>query len=113
DPGYQLAYEPASVEFSLFHCHPYAQRLLASFWGFLNSKEGSLERLPNVKWAGNCIQNFLHPAIHHLLGVQARHHMEVRDLVAYSNHQQEYQAALVHCLDLSFAEVQSYAHQNQ
>ncbi|KAJ9087282.1 hypothetical protein DSO57_1034674 [Entomophthora muscae] len=39
--------------------------------------------------------------------------MEVQDLVAYSNHQQEYQAALVHCLDLSFAEVQNYAHQNQ
>ncbi|KAJ9085702.1 hypothetical protein DSO57_1011404 [Entomophthora muscae] len=30
--------------------------------------------------------------------------MEVQDLVAYSNHQQEYQAALVHCLDLSFTE---------
>ncbi|KAJ9088704.1 hypothetical protein DSO57_1020488 [Entomophthora muscae] len=28
------------------------------------------------------------------MGVQARHHMEVRDLVACSNHQQEYQAAL-------------------
>ncbi|KAJ9068399.1 hypothetical protein DSO57_1029127 [Entomophthora muscae] len=39
--------------------------------------------------------------------------MEVQDLVAYSNHQQEYQAALVHRLDLSFAEVQNYAHQNQ
>ncbi|KAJ9056144.1 hypothetical protein DSO57_1036014 [Entomophthora muscae] len=39
--------------------------------------------------------------------------MEVQDLVAYSNHQQEYQAALVHHLDLSFAEVQNYAHQNQ
>ncbi|KAJ9066054.1 hypothetical protein DSO57_1013496 [Entomophthora muscae] len=30
--------------------------------------------------------------------------MEVQDLVAYSNHQQEYQPALIHCLDLSFAE---------
>ncbi|KAJ9057154.1 hypothetical protein DSO57_1025313 [Entomophthora muscae] len=39
--------------------------------------------------------------------------MKVQDLVAYSNHQQEYQAALVHFLDLSFAEVQNYAHQNQ
>ncbi|KAJ9070812.1 hypothetical protein DSO57_1003674 [Entomophthora muscae] len=39
--------------------------------------------------------------------------MEVQDLVAYSNHQREYQAALVHLLDLSFAEVQNYAHQNQ
>ncbi|KAJ9078013.1 hypothetical protein DSO57_1011060 [Entomophthora muscae] len=39
--------------------------------------------------------------------------MEVQDLVAYSNHQQEYQAALVHHLDLSFAEVQNYTHQNQ
>ncbi|KAJ9055278.1 hypothetical protein DSO57_1005384 [Entomophthora muscae] len=39
--------------------------------------------------------------------------MEVQDLVAYSNHQREYQAALVHCLDLSFAEVQNYPHQNQ
>ncbi|KAJ9080471.1 hypothetical protein DSO57_1024632 [Entomophthora muscae] len=39
--------------------------------------------------------------------------MEVQDLVAYSNHQQKYQAALVHRLDLSFAEVQNYAHQNQ
>ncbi|KAJ9080910.1 hypothetical protein DSO57_1019879 [Entomophthora muscae] len=39
--------------------------------------------------------------------------MKVQDLVAYSNHQREYQAALVHRLDLSFAEVQNYAHQNQ
>ncbi|KAJ9049336.1 hypothetical protein DSO57_1025544 [Entomophthora muscae] len=39
--------------------------------------------------------------------------MKVRDLVAYSNHQREYQAALVHRLDLSFAEVKNYAHQNQ
>ncbi|KAJ9077854.1 hypothetical protein DSO57_1012677 [Entomophthora muscae] len=39
--------------------------------------------------------------------------MKVQDLVAYSNHQREYQAALVHHLDLSFAEVQNYAHQNQ
>ncbi|KAJ9072905.1 hypothetical protein DSO57_1022234 [Entomophthora muscae] len=39
--------------------------------------------------------------------------MEVQDLVAYSKHQQEYQTALVHRLDLSFAEVQNYAHQNQ
>ncbi|KAJ9060603.1 hypothetical protein DSO57_1029042 [Entomophthora muscae] len=39
--------------------------------------------------------------------------MKVQDLVAYSNHQQEYQAALVHHLDLSFAEVKNYAHQNQ
>ncbi|KAJ9073230.1 hypothetical protein DSO57_1018836 [Entomophthora muscae] len=39
--------------------------------------------------------------------------MEVQDLVAYFNHQREYQAALVHCLDFSFAEVQNYAHQNQ
>ncbi|KAJ9086002.1 hypothetical protein DSO57_1008517 [Entomophthora muscae] len=36
--------------------------------------------------------------------------MEVQDLVVYSNHQQEYQAALVHRLDLSFAEVQNYTH---
>ncbi|KAJ9056006.1 hypothetical protein DSO57_1037511 [Entomophthora muscae] len=110
--GYQLAHEPASVEFLLFHCHPDAQQLLASFWSFLNSEAGSLDQLPNVKQVSNCIQSFVHPAIHHLLGVQARHHMEVQDLVAYSNHQREYQAALVHCLDLSFAEVQNYTHQN-
>ncbi|KAJ9067911.1 hypothetical protein DSO57_1034138 [Entomophthora muscae] len=39
--------------------------------------------------------------------------MEVQDLLAYSNHQQYYQVALVHRLDLSFSEVQNYAHQNQ
>ncbi|KAJ9054008.1 hypothetical protein DSO57_1018885 [Entomophthora muscae] len=39
--------------------------------------------------------------------------MEVQDLVAYSNQKREYQAALVYCLDLSFAEVQNYTHQNQ
>ncbi|KAJ9088654.1 hypothetical protein DSO57_1020985 [Entomophthora muscae] len=111
--GYQLAHEPASVEFSLFHFHPDTQRLLASFWGFLNSEAGSLEQLPNVKQVSDCIQNFVHPTIHHFLGVQARYHMELWDLVAYPNHQQEYQAALVHCLDLSFAEVQNYVHQNQ
>ncbi|KAJ9053611.1 hypothetical protein DSO57_1022628 [Entomophthora muscae] len=110
---YQLAHEPTSVEYLLFHCHPNAQRLLASFWSFLNSKAGSLEQLPNVKRVSDCIQNFVHPAIHHLLGVQTCHHMEVQDLLAYSNHQHEYQAALVHRLDLSFAEVQNYAHQNQ
>ncbi|KAJ9065694.1 hypothetical protein DSO57_1016925 [Entomophthora muscae] len=38
--------------------------------------------------------------------------MEVQDLVAYSNHQREYQVALVHRLDLSFAEVQNYVYQN-
>ncbi|KAJ9074247.1 hypothetical protein DSO57_1008511 [Entomophthora muscae] len=86
------------MEFLLFHCHPDAQRLLASFWSFLNSEAGSLDQLPNVKQVSNCIQNFVHPAIHHLLGVQARHYMKV---------------ALVHRLDLSFAEVQNYAHQNQ
>ncbi|KAJ9051728.1 hypothetical protein DSO57_1001994 [Entomophthora muscae] len=102
--GYQLAHEPASVEFLLLHCHPDAQQLLASFWSFLNSEAGSLDQLPNVKQVRNCIQSFVHPAIHHLLGVQAHHHMEVQDLVPYSNHQREYQAALVHCLDLSFAE---------
>ncbi|KAJ9078170.1 hypothetical protein DSO57_1009583 [Entomophthora muscae] len=101
------------MEFLLFHCHPNAQRLLVSFWSFLNSEAGSLDQLPNVKQASDCIQNFVHPTIHHLLGVQAYHHMEVQDLVAYSNHQQEYQAALVHRLDLSFAEVQNYTHQNQ
>ncbi|KAJ9074708.1 hypothetical protein DSO57_1003764 [Entomophthora muscae] len=85
--GYQLAHEPASVEFSLFHHHPDAQRLLASFWGFLNSKAGRLEQLPNVKWFSGYILSFVHPAIHHLLGVQARHHI--------------------------FAKVQNYAHQNQ
>ncbi|KAJ9056750.1 hypothetical protein DSO57_1029771 [Entomophthora muscae] len=109
--GYQLVHEPASVEFLLFYRHLDAQQLLASFWSFLNSEAGSLDQLPNVKRVSNCIQSFVHPAIHHLLGVQACHHMEVQDLVAYSNHQ-EYQAALVHCLDLSFAEVQNYAHQN-
>ncbi|KAJ9076691.1 hypothetical protein DSO57_1023892 [Entomophthora muscae] len=110
---YQLAHEPTSVKFSLFYRHPDAQRLLASFWGFLDSKVGSPEQLPNVKRVSNCIQNFVNPAIHHLLGIQACHHMEVQDLVAYSNQQQEYQAALVHHLDLSFAEVQNYAHHNQ
>ncbi|KAJ9056767.1 hypothetical protein DSO57_1029642 [Entomophthora muscae] len=84
--GYQLAHKPASVEFSLFYCHPNAQRLLTSFWGFLNSKARILEQLPNVKRVSDCILNFFHPAIHHLLGVQACHHMEVQDLVAYSNH---------------------------
>ncbi|KAJ9057922.1 hypothetical protein DSO57_1017923 [Entomophthora muscae] len=39
--------------------------------------------------------------------------MEVQDLMAYSNHQQEYEAALVQRLDLSFTEVQNYTHQNQ
>ncbi|KAJ9066047.1 hypothetical protein DSO57_1013489 [Entomophthora muscae] len=39
--------------------------------------------------------------------------MEVQDLVSYSNHQQKYQAALVHCLDLSPTEIQNYSHQNQ
>lgn len=29
--GYQLAYEPASLEFLLFHCNPDTQQLLASF----------------------------------------------------------------------------------
>ncbi|KAJ9072236.1 hypothetical protein DSO57_1029681 [Entomophthora muscae] len=111
--GYQLAHEPASVEFLLFHCHPDAQQLLASFWSFLNSKAGRLDQLPNVKRVSDCIQKFFHLVIHHLLGVQAHHHMEVRDLVAYSNHQQEYQPTLVCCLDLSFAEIQTYAHQNQ
>ncbi|KAJ9089244.1 hypothetical protein DSO57_1014995 [Entomophthora muscae] len=106
--GYQLAHEPASVEFSLFHCHPDAQRLLASLWSLLNSKVGSLEQLPNVKQVSDCIQNFFNPAIHHLLGVQACYHMEVQDLVASSNHQREYQAALVHHPDLSFAENQAY-----
>ncbi|KAJ9089191.1 hypothetical protein DSO57_1015518 [Entomophthora muscae] len=101
--SYQLAHEPASVEFLLFYCHPDAQRLLASFWSFLISEVGSLDQPPNVKRVSDCIQNFVQPAIHHLLGVQARHHMEVQDLVAYSNHQQENQAALVHRLDLSFA----------
>ncbi|KAJ9069944.1 hypothetical protein DSO57_1013656 [Entomophthora muscae] len=109
---YQLAHKPASVEFLLFHCHLDAQRLLVSLWSFLNSKAGNLEQLPNFKQVSDCIQNFVHPAIHHLLGVQARHHMEVRDLMAYSNHQQEYQATLVHRLDLRFAEVRNYTHQN-
>ncbi|KAJ9061510.1 hypothetical protein DSO57_1019853 [Entomophthora muscae] len=86
--------------------------MLASFWSFLDSKAGSLEQLPNVKRVSDCIQNFFHPAIQHLLGVQDCHHMEVKDLVAYSNHQRRYQAVLVHFLDLSFAEVQNYAHQN-
>ncbi|KAJ9058318.1 hypothetical protein DSO57_1013577 [Entomophthora muscae] len=99
--SYQLAHELASVEFSLFHCHPDAQRLLAFFWSFLNSEAGSLDQLSNNKQVSDCIQNFVHPSIHHLLDVQACHHME------------EYYAALVHCLDLSFAEVQNYTHQNQ
>ncbi|KAJ9082365.1 hypothetical protein DSO57_1005230 [Entomophthora muscae] len=98
---YQLAHKLSSVKFSLFHCHLVAQRLLASFWGFLNSKAGILEQLPNVKRLSNCIQNFVHPAIHHLLGVKACHYMKVWDLVASSNHQQEYQAALVRRLDLN------------
>ncbi|KAJ9086176.1 hypothetical protein DSO57_1006993 [Entomophthora muscae] len=110
--GHQLAHELSSAGFSLFHHHPNTQRLLASFWGFLNSEAGSLDQLPNVKWVSNCILNFFHPTIHHLLSIQALHHMEVQDLVAYSNHQREYQAALIHRLDLSFAEVQNYAHQN-
>ncbi|KAJ9082269.1 hypothetical protein DSO57_1006054 [Entomophthora muscae] len=58
---------------------------MASFWSFLNSKAGSLEQLPNVKRVSDCIQNFVHPAIYYLLSVQAFHHMEVQDLVAYSN----------------------------
>ncbi|KAJ9080460.1 hypothetical protein DSO57_1024713 [Entomophthora muscae] len=110
--GYQLAHKPTSMEFSLFHCYPDTQRLLAFFWSFLNSKAGSLEQLPNVKQVSDFIQNFVHPAIQHLLGVQACNHMELQDLLAYSNHQWEYQPALVHCLDLGFSEVQNYAHQN-
>ncbi|KAJ9074928.1 hypothetical protein DSO57_1001401 [Entomophthora muscae] len=61
--GYQLAHEPASVKFLLFHCDPDTQQLLASFWSFLNSEAESLEQLPNVKRVSDCIQNFVHPAI--------------------------------------------------
>lgn len=55
----------------------------------------------------------MHPAIHHLLAIQSRHHIEIRDLVVYIETHRHNHATLLERIETSFRDIYGIKSQEQ